>query len=638
MQQPMEKRRRLRWQLLYAFEVPRWFSGYNTRLPQRQTWFGFRRGSSRIFARGNHAGRCRRSAGFLGDLLFLPLLHSGAAPHSPRFTHIGSQYFNVKSRSNLSTRSLHAFDSAEQTWERRHRWMRKYFNILALSLHILTDVHPQIVCELEAQLFVTWWIQYPLSHPQQPPQIMKHFLCCKPNLKCHLNLSLSISNVSSLTTLLVDEAGCCTRTFLVLGALQEEQLAVVQSVFAAGSRRRLFTMRSWQVVQLAVGYGHSYVRPYPTANCTTDDFSFWKGRYALLTVSSQQSETGDNSPNSIRRKSSSRRWFNFYLRLLNCRQIPSNESWRCSSSGCRTYVEVTPFLSNLHLIGAHDCEVFIYWRRVTRGVSTKEWSNDKLIAEIADHVLDVFKILTADVERGGAVRNLGTHTLEDPGSNSGSAILISVSHGFRSCLQVDAATVPFCRSRPNHSHSCFSQLLLTTGLHHCGSKIDPRSHLRSTLKTVAPFEFRAGLDIEMNFISNRRNRLFQISIRDQQPSSTNIDHSISDRVKMLVQPGISRGVKLPAVGPLLQPASSWQALPDSSVLEGGFSARRRLLLPAAPTARWDNIGCAQPARSSAWYLVCDGRQIVVSRFKLTDGCRTDGQMTDATDYRGVNPN
>ncbi|KAJ8896038.1 hypothetical protein PR048_001379 [Dryococelus australis] len=43
----------------------------------------------------------------------------------------------------------------------------------------------------------------------------------------------------------------------------------------------------------------------------------------------------------------------------------------------------------------------------------------------------------------------------------------------------------------------------------------------STQKTVAPFEFRAGLENEMTIISNRRNWRFQISIRDQQPSSTN---------------------------------------------------------------------------------------------------------------------
>ncbi|KAJ8881069.1 hypothetical protein PR048_017542 [Dryococelus australis] len=47
-------------------------------------------GRSRIFAFGNRAGRCRWSAGFLGDLPFPPPLHSGAFPYSPDFTLIGS--------------------------------------------------------------------------------------------------------------------------------------------------------------------------------------------------------------------------------------------------------------------------------------------------------------------------------------------------------------------------------------------------------------------------------------------------------------------------------------------------------------------------------------------------------------------
>ncbi|KAJ8878514.1 hypothetical protein PR048_019092 [Dryococelus australis] len=42
-------------------------------------------------------------------------------------------------------------------------------------------------------------------------------------------------------------------------------------------------------------------------------------------------------------------------------------------------------------------------------------------------------------------------------------------------------------------------------LHHRGSELDPRSYLRSTQKTVAPFEFRAGLEIEMKLSLNRRN-------------------------------------------------------------------------------------------------------------------------------------
>ncbi|KAJ8897412.1 hypothetical protein PR048_002758 [Dryococelus australis] len=62
-------------------------------------------------------------------------------------------------------------------------------------------------------------------------------------------------------------------------------------------------------------------------------------------------------------------------------------------------------------------------------------------------------------------------------------------------------------------------------LHHRGSKFDPRSHLRSAQKTVALFEFRTRLEIEMKFISNLLNWRFQNSIRDQQPSSTNIEES-----------------------------------------------------------------------------------------------------------------
>ncbi|KAJ8892416.1 hypothetical protein PR048_004996 [Dryococelus australis] len=37
---------------------------------------------NRIFASGNRAGRCRWSTGFLGDLPFPPILHSGTAPYS----------------------------------------------------------------------------------------------------------------------------------------------------------------------------------------------------------------------------------------------------------------------------------------------------------------------------------------------------------------------------------------------------------------------------------------------------------------------------------------------------------------------------------------------------------------------------
>ncbi|KAJ8882640.1 hypothetical protein PR048_014452 [Dryococelus australis] len=62
-------------------------------------------------------------------------------------------------------------------------------------------------------------------------------------------------------------------------------------------------------------------------------------------------------------------------------------------------------------------------------------------------------------------------------------------------------------------------------LHKRSSKLDPRSDLMSTQKTVTPFEFRAGLEIEMKFISKRRSRRLEISIRDQQPFVENIDET-----------------------------------------------------------------------------------------------------------------
>ncbi|KAJ8890803.1 hypothetical protein PR048_010312 [Dryococelus australis] len=49
------------------------------------------------FTCGNRGGRCRWSAGSLGDLPFPPPLHCGAAPYSPRFTLIEYQDLDIKS-------------------------------------------------------------------------------------------------------------------------------------------------------------------------------------------------------------------------------------------------------------------------------------------------------------------------------------------------------------------------------------------------------------------------------------------------------------------------------------------------------------------------------------------------------------
>ncbi|KAJ8870004.1 hypothetical protein PR048_029015 [Dryococelus australis] len=64
---------------------------------------------------GNCAGRCRWSAGYLGDLPFPPPLHSCAAPYSPRFTLIGSQDLDVESRPSRSTALYRASEKLEVT-------------------------------------------------------------------------------------------------------------------------------------------------------------------------------------------------------------------------------------------------------------------------------------------------------------------------------------------------------------------------------------------------------------------------------------------------------------------------------------------------------------------------------------------
>ncbi|KAJ8888944.1 hypothetical protein PR048_008438 [Dryococelus australis] len=77
-------------------ERPQWLSGLSTRLSPRRTGFdSWEKGGG---GGGNCAGRCRWSASFLGDLPFPPLLHSAAAPYSPRI--------DVKDPPNLFTHSF----------------------------------------------------------------------------------------------------------------------------------------------------------------------------------------------------------------------------------------------------------------------------------------------------------------------------------------------------------------------------------------------------------------------------------------------------------------------------------------------------------------------------------------------------
>ncbi|KAJ8890611.1 hypothetical protein PR048_010120 [Dryococelus australis] len=77
--------------------------------PPTSPRFYSRRGRSRSFASWNRAGRCRWSAGFIGNLPVSLPLHSGADSYSPRFTLVGFQVYKTHSFLVVSAQSRQQF-------------------------------------------------------------------------------------------------------------------------------------------------------------------------------------------------------------------------------------------------------------------------------------------------------------------------------------------------------------------------------------------------------------------------------------------------------------------------------------------------------------------------------------------------
>ncbi|KAJ8890931.1 hypothetical protein PR048_010440 [Dryococelus australis] len=93
------------------YEGPRWLRGQATRLPHLGEQGSIPCGIAP--ACGNCGGRCQVD-------LPLPLtMHSGAAPYSPRFTLIGSQDHDVKSRPDLSTPLRNLIGRVTKVFSRR---------------------------------------------------------------------------------------------------------------------------------------------------------------------------------------------------------------------------------------------------------------------------------------------------------------------------------------------------------------------------------------------------------------------------------------------------------------------------------------------------------------------------------------
>ncbi|KAJ8875031.1 hypothetical protein PR048_022921 [Dryococelus australis] len=80
----------------------------------------------RIFASGNRAGRCRCAAGFLGDLLFPPPLHSGVAPYPLQSSSLA-----------LKTSLLRATQISSLTHPHPPAWIYRFFAKASISEGVL---------------------------------------------------------------------------------------------------------------------------------------------------------------------------------------------------------------------------------------------------------------------------------------------------------------------------------------------------------------------------------------------------------------------------------------------------------------------------------------------------------------------
>ncbi|KAJ8882890.1 hypothetical protein PR048_014713 [Dryococelus australis] len=140
---------------------------------------------------------------------------------------------------------------------------------------------------------------------------------------------------------------------------------------------------------------------------------------------------------------------------------------------------------------------------------------------------------------------------------------------------------------------------------HRGSKIDPRSDLRLTQKTVAPFEFRAGLEIEMKFSSHPKFVSYFISISHFR---TKIDESETPNHEISLVQHFYIGTKIK-----LDPGSelgSFDLGSGNMLVQPGISAFKTFLMSGVGEPRRIFVGGRAPlgivARMSAPRLVASG--------------------------------
>ncbi|KAJ8887446.1 hypothetical protein PR048_013661 [Dryococelus australis] len=110
----------------------------------------FPAGSLPLFARGNRAGRCRWSAGFLAHIPFPPFpCNSSATPYPPRFTLIGSRDLAVNSRANLATPFEPKYRAGRCHWSAGFLGdlpFRRPFILPLLHIHLSHPYRPSRPC------------------------------------------------------------------------------------------------------------------------------------------------------------------------------------------------------------------------------------------------------------------------------------------------------------------------------------------------------------------------------------------------------------------------------------------------------------------------------------------------------------
>ncbi|KAJ8873833.1 hypothetical protein PR048_024669 [Dryococelus australis] len=228
-------------------------------LPLRRNWFDSRRGSSRILACGNRAGRCHWSADFLGDLPFPPPLHSGAAPYSPCSTLIGSKTSMLRA---VQVSSLTHF-----CWLKPLRIRHEIKNIRRLSIpgccYLLLTIHTSLSWQVPGYSFTRCRLVERFSRFAAG--------CCYLLLTIHTSLSWQVPGYSFTRCRLVERfsrfaAGCCYLLLTIHTSLSWQvpgysftrcRLVERFSRFAAGCCYLLLTIHtslSWQVP------GYSFTR------------------------------------------------------------------------------------------------------------------------------------------------------------------------------------------------------------------------------------------------------------------------------------------------------------------------------------------------------------------------------------------